>query len=1245
MTRTAPKLDTLRKLFALSGNQCAFPGCKSFLVSKKGIYIGQICHIEAANKGGERYNPKQTEEQRRAFKNLLLLCYEHHQETNDVKEFTVQKLKQIKKDHEKQFIQSQFPIPETEWVVIASQLQEKLDKLYDISKDTNQIVHELKDQLQILTNNSLGLSGQKEEELYIEQLDSIKDLKKQNKQWTAVGLLENFRTQKWDKISEETKYKIIINLGMIYLELNEIQKAGEVLFELENIAFDKDERFALLALACSVKKDKRFRHYFHKAKERTPNNTNLWVAYANYYSAKKDIGQIINNIPISIRETPEILFSLSSVASQQNNDIQSISYIRQSLENFHGTKESKADIQFVLATRLLIPLTSIYKVFFNHYTDQEKANLQEAIHLFTQAWSSIKDTELVKSKWQVLLNRGTAQKIMGNRNDALIDFFRAYEISGNFLVFENLVILLLQMSQFSKVDEMIAHYQIQSATPEEQSDINAFKVRSLHLQNKTQEAVDLLLSATTSDNDKERNRYSLIVGMFLEHHRYKEALPYAAILKEKYPDEPEGYILSGTIYLALRQTNEAKEEFIRSIPKVTKKTAINEKYELADGLIKLQHYEEAAVFLEQIVDWQIFNNFSRGLIYAWYQSGNIEKAMKHATVLYQKNQAEPFLAEIVLRIYEETKLLDRAIEVGKDILSHVPDDIKYFFQFRIANIYFKKKDWVKVKEYCISIQSTFAFSMDDIFRLAFLMVKTGEIVAGMELAYQARKRFFNISEAHAKFITVALQVKEDPETSSPKIVKENYAVILEDSSGKKFPFIITSDAELGMHEIAGSDDFVKQLLGKEIHQEVYLNQRYGGSATLIIKEIINKHAYVFRESMDLFSTRFANNNHNIHVFNAIPGQSGDEFEAAIRKMSIFRQSFQKQLYQFYEGGLLTVGMLAGLFKQNFVIQFFSIASSPNAHFHSYTYNQKSTIEKTVHSNTPIVLDITILLSTFMLFPDNDVITKLTNLLLVAQSTIEELQDFYDELEVSIDEGYHSIGYAEGEIVTYSIEKDHIQNQRARILDIIDWCQKNTTIVTPNLIGINRTTRIRFSEMLGEYTYHTILVANEYHATVATDDAVLQKLLLTEHKIESISTYQAGVYFHNIHKISTEVFTNLTLGLIKANFIFIPPTETSLWQCFEFAGCQLRKPFTVAIRGLLILKMEYCVFHSINFLKTLYLSQSLATTKQQASLYLIQIITKHKDYENIKKQMRAAIQEIFRLLPQIQDELLQLLNLF
>lgn len=103
MARKSPQLETLKLLYVRSGNECAFPGCEHPIFNDDGLYIAQLCHITAANEGGERFDKNQTDDERRAFENLLFMCHRHHKETDDVNKYPVEKLKEIKGNHESNF--------------------------------------------------------------------------------------------------------------------------------------------------------------------------------------------------------------------------------------------------------------------------------------------------------------------------------------------------------------------------------------------------------------------------------------------------------------------------------------------------------------------------------------------------------------------------------------------------------------------------------------------------------------------------------------------------------------------------------------------------------------------------------------------------------------------------------------------------------------------------------------------------------------------------------------------------------------------------------------------------------------------------------------------------------------------------------------------------------------------------------------------------------------------------------------
>lgn len=97
----APTEQTVRRLFALSGNQCAFHECGTPLVHPSGTITGEICHIKAKNPGGPRFDPQQTDAERHAFDNLILLCSQHHKIVDDQPDtYTVDLLQDIKQMHE-----------------------------------------------------------------------------------------------------------------------------------------------------------------------------------------------------------------------------------------------------------------------------------------------------------------------------------------------------------------------------------------------------------------------------------------------------------------------------------------------------------------------------------------------------------------------------------------------------------------------------------------------------------------------------------------------------------------------------------------------------------------------------------------------------------------------------------------------------------------------------------------------------------------------------------------------------------------------------------------------------------------------------------------------------------------------------------------------------------------------------------------------------------------------------------------
>lgn len=94
-------VKTVKRLFAQSGNMCAFPGCNSAIIDQGGVVLGEICHIAARSVGGPRFDAAMSRKDRDAFENLILLCGDHHKTIDSKPEtYTSDLLKQMKAVHE-----------------------------------------------------------------------------------------------------------------------------------------------------------------------------------------------------------------------------------------------------------------------------------------------------------------------------------------------------------------------------------------------------------------------------------------------------------------------------------------------------------------------------------------------------------------------------------------------------------------------------------------------------------------------------------------------------------------------------------------------------------------------------------------------------------------------------------------------------------------------------------------------------------------------------------------------------------------------------------------------------------------------------------------------------------------------------------------------------------------------------------------------------------------------------------------
>jgi len=136
----SPKQMTIKRLFAVSSNRCAMPGCTNSLIhTATGTVVGEVCHIKAESRGGPRFDPALSILERNDFDNLVTLCPICHKvidSEQNIDAFPVDRLQQIKREHEARA----FTVPELSdtsandvmsQMALQEAMRAKLDELID----------------------------------------------------------------------------------------------------------------------------------------------------------------------------------------------------------------------------------------------------------------------------------------------------------------------------------------------------------------------------------------------------------------------------------------------------------------------------------------------------------------------------------------------------------------------------------------------------------------------------------------------------------------------------------------------------------------------------------------------------------------------------------------------------------------------------------------------------------------------------------------------------------------------------------------------------------------------------------------------------------------------------------------------------------------------------------------------------------------------------------------------------------
>lgn len=1072
-----------------------------------------------------------------------------------------------------------------------------------------------------------------------EQLKEISALRKNNKHYAVIDLLTNYKENKWDQLTTELKYSVTLNFAATYFDLGEKKKGAKYFIELLDFDIEHEEAFGYASLGYALLGEvEKSIEFAHKALDKNKENLNAYLGLLFCKEDTLEVDELDTLIPKYIQEKPEIAINIGTYLEKKKHFERAFEIFKTLNENHPEMDSFKCDILVQLGNNRLNSLDHQDDFVFNQLDEESISKVKYASEKFEEAWSFIKNTDLRKSRWYMLTNKGVSYKILGKSDKAEEDFRASLELNKNYFTYRHL--LLLKMDFDEIVSELIEEIEKLKLSDEELQDLAIFKADRLFSQGKKEDALNLLLHhlPNTVSPEMTRQYLSMITETYIKLNNFIEAEKYALKYAEANPEDPISFYNLSKVYFGKDETEHANEYLLKAKNLLTNKTLRFIAGIIADKYSEIGEYKSAAESLEIIANTSVLSKVTRNLLIALYNSGNHKRAIEISLELLKKYPQDPFLIDIASSVYEETEQFDDAIKTIEGYLSKHPDD--KFMLAKISMNHCKKGDFESGTKVLDKITDYTSIPLQVQFNIAHAYIQNKDFEKGLEIAYRLRAENYPDPTVHTRYVQCITSMENQAsEVYFPNEVANNCYVVLKDRNEKKYEFIIVNKSKYP-NEISIDEPIAQSLVSKPIQGEIEMN-----GEILTIQSIIWKYTYALHDSMDQLYVRFGNTQ-PIKVFKLKEGENPIEQFQDIFKSIDKNQEFDQQIEQLYAEGKSTIGVNANLSHISPLKYWGKLMNSWDIGITSIGTTFEFQIGlQLLASNKPIVFDIISLL-TLHHINAFDSLGKIENKKYVTKSTIEVIEKEIKDLQGSLESETLMVNKIGGEYVRFIIttedKKKHLKDLERFLEEVNTYCELIAPELSEDYVG-----KKEKDKLLGISFNDSIIVSKEKDCILYSDDLFLRLLCFNEDKINGISTFNLLMYLEQNKYIEGQKSLDYLEKLIKLNYRNVPSNAKLLYKLFQDSGYQIKQPFMNAcdfINPNFIPDIEGSKL-IINFLYEVYTSSAITTTKSFVIQYILSKLMAGRNVGLIKRYLIALLDTKFFLLPAQREEVLQILRTF
>ena len=1108
---------------------------------------------------------------------------------------------------------------------------------------------------------------------YHSEIDDTRVLLETCRPKSALDQFQKLKERIWTGAPPIVKFRILTNMAAAHFELNNEQKAAELLLEAFQYNSEDEKAFSNRALAHYLLGElKRATEYAKQTLEKNPTNINAHVVLIHVFSKKEPLEKVITQVPDYLQEKPQIAHAFSDIAKEQG-------CLEEAKKWREVAVEQDADFGFKasLATILIEQvLDDPFNMYIKQLEDSQKEQLSRAVEFLTEAWECVADTELRSVRTDWIINRSTALRLLGKSQDAIKDLDVAIEIEPSdsmlSMLLKNRAILAFEQGNQEDTVEFLERIRSEPETFEAQIMTASILFGSKRYDEAVTKLNNLLTTNLSSELKDEANRW--LVRIYIDTKRFEEAERILTTLQESSPTSLLNFINAAQISNGIEKREEAIS-FLKDAYEIAKNCEASiEIVELADELFDHQQFIEAATLYEKLADTSQNSQLTVGVLASYYNAGEIGKALEICQELRKIYGPLENISEREVMIYEEIGDMNQAEAVCKVYLDKFPNDIN--MQIRLGFAYYRsdKKEEIDNILGGFSDFKNFSFlenlSLETCVQLAFLYQVRSQPEKALQIVYETRRTHLKKSDAHLKYIGLFYQVeKHIPDVLNPDQVRLDTAVQI-DSSNQSTWYIVEErdDSDLTRGERDIKEPLAQQLLGKIENDEIDLGKTLIGQRVGKITAIKSKYVYALQESFEKYPELFPGDQglgsitldeSSDNVTDNVSKKTGSTNIQPILEFTNKQHEASLEIENVYKEHLPPIGVFMNWTGRNVLDAWNLLIDKPDLGIRCFVggAEEKSQALNLLKEPKPkLVVDI-ISLITLHCLEAADTVVKTFGKLTVAQSTIDGLLQIIHEQESmwSQREGM-SIEKQGNQYVRHMINPEDVKRSVERLNDLIKWIRVNCDVLpcTPAL-QMNHLLKRKLDEAFHRIFLDTLLIATQSKHLLLSDDERLRFYAKTNFNSDAGTNFQIdGVWTQvvlehclNLNVLDKAQYDKMTTQLVCSNYYHTEFDTDVLMEALKQANWNLAEPYNSLVQALREQKMglKEALNVSVDFLFKIWEEPIPYSQLKFVTLGLLAGLTSGRNTHKVLNQLEYLIQNKHTLFFPIENRIIRQIQLF